>query len=248
MERRSFIFNAAGAFVCLGSTVSAQSIADAVAVFKLSVPSVFASNARLSADPEFVESFLEQEKPARQAFFRAIAFVPIEILGRDFDPAFEPFQVALSGSLEDMKIRPEEVEGLKVRADIQPRQGDTRVSVVLDVFCESMGLQVFREAFIDLADSDTVFGENFRELSRQIGVNDYSNAFDIISLMIAWMTTDQGIRALRLRMKGMTGAQIKRRLAVSLGSRMVPFVGWAFTIGSLSACVYAHRKRLLAVL
>ena len=251
MERRHFLRLLAVVFLgAQGIRASAQSSAivrQRVAAFKEALPGIFEKDLRFAPERDKVTSFLAQEYNARLQFFEGMQDATAEQVRAASPPETEAIVEFAGKEAGDFVLRPADVQQLGLDQTREPRTGDTPAQVISDIVKETLGLEFLDDVFLTLINGDTRFAVLFRKLSEQVGLRDYNGAVETLKTLVLWMSSTAGFDKLKGVASRLPPGQLRRRLIGALGSRMVPFVGWAFLGACFMASLYSNRKRLAVV-
>ena len=210
------------------------------------LPSVFSGNLRFQADERTIDSFLQEELVARQNFFENLSDLNTSELFTQLDPAAQQLDLN-QDELANVIVPANDVRGIKILRDIPARENDSQTEVVLDIIIGTLGLEVFREALVELAKGDNVFAQNLADMSEALQVRDFDTAQEHLITIVIWITSQAGLRAIQSVLTTLSLSEIRLQLLFKLGARLVPYVGWGFTGMCFASCVYAYRNRLRAV-
>lgn len=249
ISRRSMLIGTSTVAILamLGGHTRAQEYKEAVAFLTSALPSIFSPQARFRADDGFVKDFLTEEEGARTGFFERIADEDPANLLPDLDPAASQIGVTSPQDVALVKVAPDEVEQIKVMRENPPVEGEGLIEVVLQIVVDTMDWRFLLDALKQLLRSDGYLAEKLDGCAEALRIRDMDGALGNLIDIASHVVTVDTLTRLAGFVDG-DAAALRRRVLKTLGLRLIPFVGWAFTGGCLAVCVYSYRERLVAAL
>ncbi len=223
----------------------AQVAASAIDQLKQGIPSVFSADARFTADPEFIDQFLNEELEPRRQFFSRLSVATIDDVRSVLDPAATDIGVTTDEDIQTVSDVEQYIQAIKASNSSEGREGETLIEITLDITVEALGLQFLREALSQLLVEDDLASEIVERIARELEIRDTEAAVRNVIDLVFHILSASTLVAIGRLIVGSSAPQIRKRILIALGVRLVPFVGWTFTSACFAACVFAHRRRLV---